>query len=273
LAPLPGADEEATQMRPMARMTRIGGWLVAAVLMTAAGPAAQAAEVKVLSAGAVRSMVTELAAAFRDETGHTVTITGGTVGELRQRLAAGEQAHVVIMSDTGLDQAIAQGLVVPGSRTDVARTAIGVAVLEGAPRPAIATPEQFKQTLLAAKSIAYVDPARGATSGIHFAGVLDRLGIADAVKGKSVLMPGGYAAEAVAKGQAELAVHQISEILPVKGVVLVGPLPSELQKVTVYSAGLPAKGGEADLGRAFIAFLARPAFKPKLAAAGLDYRD
>ncbi len=103
--------------------------------------------------------------------------------------------------------------------------------------------------------------------------MLDRLGIAEAVKGKSVLVPGGYAAEAVAKGQAELAVHQISEILPVKGVVLVGPLPRELQKLTIYSAGLPVKGGEADLGRAFIAFLARPAFKPKFAAAGLDYRD
>src|SRR5207247_5074245 len=131
----------------------------------------------------------------------------------------------------------------------------------------------LKQTLLAVKSFVYIDPARGGTSGIHFASVLQRLGIADAVKGKAVLWPGGFAAEAVVSGQAELVVHQISEILPVKGVAHVGPLPRELQKVTTYSAGLAAKSAVPDAARTFVAYLARPAFKAKFAAAGLDYKE
>ena len=162
---------------------------------------------------------------------------------------------------------------VADSRSDIARTGIGVAVRDGTPPPDISTPDALKQTLLAARSIVYVDPAIGATSGIHFAGVLQRLGIAEAVKDKTVLWPGGYAAEALLKGQAELCVHQISEILPVKGVTLVGPLPRELQKITTYSAALSSRATTPEVGRAFIAFVSRPSFKAKLAAAGLDYRE
>jgi molybdate transport system substrate-binding protein len=153
---------------------------------------------------------------------------------------------------------------------DIARTAIGVAVREGAPKPDISTVDAFKRALLEAKSIVYNDPAIGATSGIHFASVLQRLGIADAVKSKSVLWQGGYAAEAILKGQAELCVHQISELLPVKGVVMVGPLPAELNKVTTYSSSLLPSASDA--GRAFHAYLARPEFRAKFAAAGLDYK-
>jgi molybdate transport system substrate-binding protein len=233
----------------------------------------EAAEIRVFSAGAMKTMITELAEAFRQETGHTVLITAGTVGALRQKAAAGEPADVFILSDVAIDDLSRQGLVVPGTRTDLARTAIGVGVKEGAPRPDISTPEALKQTLLAVKSFVYIDPASGGTSGIHFAGVLQRLGIADAVKDKALLWPGGLAAEAVVKGQAELVVHQISEILPVKGVTLVGPLPKELQKVTTYSAGLAAKSAMSDVARTFIAYLARPVLRPKFEAAGLDYRE
>ena len=176
------------------------------------------------------------------------------------------------MTDVAIDDAIRDGRVVAGSRTDLARTGMGVGVREGAPRPDIATPEAFKATLLAAKSLVYVDPAQGATSGIHFKSVLERLGIADAVRAKTQLVPGGYPAEKVAKGEVEMVVHQISEIVPVKGVAMVGPLPGDLQKVTVYSAGLAARSRQPAVGRAFMAFLARPAFRPKFAAAGLDYR-
>ena len=232
---------------------------------------ARADELKVFSAGAVRAIVTELAEAFRQETGHTVTLSFGTVGVTRGKLASGEPVDVVIMTDVAIDDMAKQGAVVPGSRADLARTGMGLGVREGAPRPDIATSEAFKQTLLAAKSIVYVDPKQGATSGIHFASVLDRLGIADAVKGQ--LVPGGYPAEKVASGEAEVVVHQISEIVPVKGVTLVGPLPPDLQKVTVYSAGLAARSAAPETARAFIAFLTRPAFKAKFAAAGLDYRQ
>jgi len=108
---------------------------------------------------------------------------------------------------------------------------------------------------------------------MHFAGVLKQLGVADAVKGKTTLVPGGYPAELVAKGEVEMVVHQISEIVPVKGVTLVGPLPKELQKVTVYSAGVAVASTSKDAAREFVTFLARPDFKPKLAAAGLDYKE
>jgi molybdate transport system substrate-binding protein len=248
--------------------------LALALALTAAmAVGAEAAELKVMSAGAMKTIVTELGADFTRETGHTLALTTGTVGQLRDKILAGEAADVVVMSDTAIDQLIGQGHLVRGSRVDIARTGIGVAVREGAPKPDIATPEALKQALLAAKSIAYVDPASGGTSGIYFATVLQRLGIADAVKDKSILKPGGFVAELVARGEAELCVHQISEILPVKGATLVGPLPRELQKVTVYSAALPARAPGGEPAKAFIEFLSRPAFKAKLAAAGLDYRE
>lgn len=234
---------------------------------------AQAAEIKVLSAGAVKGIVTELAETFRQETGHTVMLISGTAGEIRQKVAAGDPADVIFVTDTVLEQLVLTRNLVANTRADIARTAIGVAVRAGAPLPDISTPEAFKRTVLAAKSLVYLDPARGATSGVHFAGVLQRLGIADAVKDKTVLWPGGFAAEALLTGQADLCVHQISEILPVKGVTLVGPLPRDLQKITTYSAALSTRAAAPEAGRAFIAFVARPSFRAKFSAAGLDYRE
>ena len=127
--------------------------------------------------------------------------------------------------------------------------------------------------MLEAKSITYVDPARGATSGVHFAGVLERLGIVEAMRPKTVLVRGGAAAEKLVTGEAEICVHQISEILPVKGVALVGPLPKELQKITTYSAGIPARVSAPDAASGFVQFMARPAVKPRLAELGLDYQE
>ena len=246
---------------------------VLALCLWAAPSIVHAAEIKVLSAGAMKSIVADFAEAFRQETGHAVAISTGTAGEIRQKMTAGDPADVVFVSDTVIEQLAATGTVVADTRSDIARTGIGVAVRDGTAPPDISTPEALKQALLAARSIVYQDPAIGATSGIHFAGVLKRLGIAEAVKDKTVLWRGGYAAEALVKGQADLCVHQISEILPVKGVTLVGPLPRELQKITTYSAALSSRASTPDVARTFIAFASRPSFKPKLAAAGLDYRE
>ena len=245
--------------------------LVVALLTSAA--LAQAPELHVLSAGAMRSIVTDLAGAFEKETGNTVKLTFGTVGVVRAKLAEGAPADVAIMTQEAMQEMTRQGAVAQGSWTAIGRTGIGVAVRDGAPKPDIGSPEALKQTLLATKSLVYVDPAQGGTSGIHFASVLQRLGIADAVKSKTTLVPGGYPDELVAKGEVELVVHQISEIVPVKGVTLVGPLPKELQKTTVYAAGVTVASTSKDAARAFVAFLARPDFKPKLAAAGLDYKE
>ena len=252
--------------------TKVSGLLSAAVLVVAAA-SADAAELHVLSAGAVRSVVSDLAAAFEKETGHTVKLTFGTVGVIKSKLASTDPADVAIMTDTALDEMTRQGVVRQGTWAMVGRTGIGVGVRDGAPKPDIGSPEAFKQALLATKSLTYVDPAQGATSGMHFAGVLKQLGVADAVKGKTTLVPGGYPAELVAKGEVEMVVHQISEIVPVQGVTLVGPLPKELQKVTVYSAGVAVASTSKDAAREFVTFLARPDFKPKLAAAGLDYKE
>lgn len=224
--------------------------VMATLLGVGAGPA-RADEVKVLSAGAVRAIVTDLAEQFRQETGNTVTFSFGTAGQTRQKLLSGEPVDVVILTDSGIDDMAKQGAVVSGSRADLARTGMGVGVREGAPRPNIATSEAFKATLLQAKSLVYVDPAQGATSGVHFKSVLERLGIADPVKGKTQLVSGGYPAEKVASGEAELVVHQISEIVPVKGVVLVGPLPPDFQRVTVYSAGLATRSPSPAAAKAF----------------------
>jgi molybdate transport system substrate-binding protein len=251
---------------------RLIGLVVLAVTVAVPAAPARADELIVFSAGAVRAIVTELSEAFRQETGHAVALSFGTVGVTRGKIASGAPVDVVIMTDTAVDDVIREGALVAGSRADLARTGMGVGVREGAPRPDISTPEAFKATLLAAKSLVYVDPAQGATSGIHFKSVLERLGIADAVRAKTQLVAGGYPAEKVASGQAELVVHQISEIVPVKGVVMIGPLPADLQKVTVYSAGLAARSTHPEAARAFVALLTRPAFRPKFAAAGLDYR-
>ena len=256
-------------------LTRTMGFraLLLAVVLSLWAGRGEAAELQVLSAGAMRSIVTELAAAFEKETGNPVKLTFGTVGAIKAKLADGAPADVVIMTDEAMKEMARQGAVVEGSWTAIGRTGIGVAVRDGAPKPDIGSPEALKQTLLSTKSLVYIDPAQGGTSGIHFASVLQKLGIADAVKSKTTLVPGGYPAELVAKGDVEMVVHQISEIIPVKGVTLVGPLPKELQKITVYAAGVTVASASPPTSRVFVAFLARPAFKPKLAAAGLDYKE
>src|SRR5215831_6454705 len=152
-------------------------FLAFALLAGVAG-SGQAAEIRVISAGAVREVMTELGQGYQAETGHTVRMEFGPVGVVRRKLAT-EPADVVILSDTALDQAIQQGSVVVGSRTDIGRTAIGIAVKEGARSPDISTPDALKQALLATRSLTYSDPAQGATSGIHIASVLEKLGITD----------------------------------------------------------------------------------------------
>jgi molybdate transport system substrate-binding protein len=257
----------SAQVRAMTRRLTIAVLL----LLAWAGPVA-AAEVRVLSAGAVKPVVPGLIDTFQKETGHTVTITFDTAGGVKRKVEAGEKGDVLISTDTVVDALVKSNHVVAGSRSDLARTAIGVAVREGAPKPDISTVDAFKRALLEARSIVYNDPAIGATSGIHFAEVLQRLGIAEIVKPKTVLWKGGYAAEALVNGQADLCVHQISELLPVKGVVVVGPLPAELNKITTYSGSLLTSSVTPDAARAFLAYLARPEFRARFAAAGLDYR-
>ena len=149
----------------------------------------------------------------------------------------------MIVSPGAVDDLTQKGKVAAGSRTVLAQVGVGVVVKAGAPKPDIGTVDAFKRALLDAKSVAYIDPASGGSSGIFVAKLLDGLGIAAQVKPKAKLIPGGAVADHIADGEAEIGIHQISEILPVKGVTLVGPLPAEIQNYTTYAAGVE-RGGE-----------------------------
>ena len=152
----------------------------------------------------------------------------------------------------------------------MARVGVGVMVKAGAPAPDISSVEAFKRALLAAKSVAYIDPASGGSSGIYVAGLLDKLGIADQVKPKAKLKKGGYVADLIASGEAELGIHQISEIVPVKEVTLIGPLPAEIQNYTVYAAGIGAGAKDAEAAKALIKALTGPAAAAVLKSKGME---
>jgi molybdate transport system substrate-binding protein len=221
---------------------------------------ATAADIKVISAGAVRGLIAGMIADYARETGHTFDFKVGTTGQLRAIIASGEPADLIIASAPLMGELEKSGKMQPGSRADLGRVGIGVAVRDGASAPDLATPEAFKQALIDARSVAYTDPREGGTSSTYVLGVLDRFGIADAVTKKAVLTNGGHAAvEKVARGEAEIAVTLISEIVAVKGARLAAPVPQALQLYTVYAAAIPASSTDPAAARAFIAALAGPA--------------
>jgi molybdate transport system substrate-binding protein len=242
-------------------------------LLFIANPAL-AAEISVLCAGAARGSIVPLIEPFQRASGHVIRFDYGTAGQIQARLKEGPAAairpDVVIVTPAVLAELEKAGIVAAGSTVALARTGMGVGVREGAARPDISSVEAFRRALLAARAVAYIDPAAGGTSGRYFAGVLEKLGIAEAIRPKAVLVPGGYAAERVAQGEADLVVHQISEILPVKGVTLVGPLPAELQLYTTYAAALVAGTAQAEAARAWIRYLSGPEGRKAFAERGLE---
>ncbi len=243
-----------------------------AILLTAAGAprGAAAAEIKVLSAGAFKQVLLALLPDFEKQTGHRVQIANDTVGGLTRRIEGGENFDLAVLTPAAIEALVSKGRLVAGSRKDLARVGIGVVVKEGAAKPDISTDEAFKKALLAAQSIAYIDPAAGGSSGIYVARMLEKLGIAAELKGRSRLIQGGAVAEHIANDEAELGIHQISEILPVKGVTLVGPLPANLQNYTTYAAALSATAKEPAAAKALIETLTGPAAGAVLKAKGMD---
>lgn len=233
--------------------------LALAVSSLAMPQTAHAAEIKVVSGGAFKQVLNALAARYQTDTGNTLAITYRTVGQHLDLIRAGKEAFdVAILTPAAIDGLIKDGKVMPGTRTDLAKTGIGVVVKAGTPLPDISSVEAFKRALLAAKSVAYIDPKAGGSSGIYVGGLLERLGIAAQVNAKAVLVHGGAVADHVADGEAELGIHQISEILPVKGVTLVGPLPADIQNFTVYAAGIGSAGKDPAAARAVVEFFAGP---------------
>jgi molybdate transport system substrate-binding protein len=230
---------------------------------------ADAAEVKVLTAGAMKQVVLALLPEFEKQ-GHKLIVDNDTAGGLQKRIEGGEPLDVAVITPAALDQLAGRGKIAPGTKVDLARVAIGVMVRPGTKIPDISTVDAFRQALLDAKSVAYIDPASGGSSGIYLDKLFEKMGIADAIRAKARLKRGGYVADLLVSGDAELGIHQISEIVPVKGVTLVGPLPAEIQNYTVYAGALSAAAKDAAAAKAFLDLLAGPAAAAIFREKGMD---
>jgi len=242
------------------------------VIAFAAPARSNAAEIKVLTSRAMNHVLTELGGTFERTSGHKVTLVLAPPTEIQKRVENGEIVDVV-MSGATVNNLVKQGKIASDDRVLLARVGIGVAVRTGAPRPDISSPEALKRALLAAKSIVYTDPAIGGASGIHFEKVLDRLGIAKEIQAKSIKNPLAAtkpSAEFVARGEAELGIQLISEIVSVPGATLLGPLPGDLQAMSDILAGILKTAPQPDATRALLKFLTSPAATPAIKAAGME---
>jgi molybdate transport system substrate-binding protein len=228
--------------------------------MISAAAIPRAAHLKVLSAGAVKYVVTDFAPKFARDTGDQVEFTFGTIGGVQERLRNGETADIIIGTAAAIARLEQAGVLVAGSRIELGRTLTGICVRHDTPAPDISTPERFKQAMLDARSVAYTDPQAGGTSGIYLVGLFARLGIAEAV-GKKALrcINGDEVVNRVLAGDAELGSTFISEIVPVKGVKVAGALPAAIENSTAYAAGVMAGSSHRDAAARFIAMLTAPA--------------
>jgi molybdate transport system substrate-binding protein len=228
------------------------------------------AELVVFSTIGVRSAAEQLFAQF-DKASHKLAVTWGTAPMLVKRIEDGDTADVVVLSRAGIDALQKQGKIAPGTDTTLASSGVGIAVKAGAPKPDISTPEALKRALLAAKSIAYSEPSAGGASGVYFAKLLERMGIAEQMKPKTKYPPpGGFSANLLMTGEAELAVQQKPELLHVAGAEVISLLPGDLNVVTEFAAAIMAgcKNGEA--GKALIKMLQSPEAMAVFRSKGLD---
>ncbi|MDF0581575.1 substrate-binding domain-containing protein [Bradyrhizobium yuanmingense] len=231
-----------------------------------------AAEVRVMISGGLTSAYKALAPEFEKASGHKVLTEygpsmGTTANAIPVRLERGEPADVLIMVGYALSDLASKGKVVAGSQVDLTKSPIGIAVKSGAPKPDISSADAVKRALLAAKTIAYSDSASGVYVSTE---MFDKLGITEAMKDKARKIPATPVGEIVAHGEAELGFQQISELKPVKGIDIVGPLPDELQRITNFSAGIATGAKEPEAGRALINFLASPAAHDAIIASGME---
>ncbi|MDB5635599.1 MAG: Molybdate transport system substrate-binding protein [Bradyrhizobium sp.] len=231
---------------------------------------AEPVEVTVLTSVALTSALDELAPQFERATGNKLKIGYSLIADIKKRVLAGETADVIMLSRPAMDDLQKQDKFAPGSLVDVAATPVAIAVRAGAPKPDISSADALKRSLLAAKSIVYADPAKGGASGVYFAQVVDRLGIAEQLKSRTILVPGAQSAEVVAKGDAEIGVAQASEIVPVAGAQLVGPLPGELGSLTQFTAAIGAGSKQAEAAKSLIQFLTGPAGAPLFISKGFQ---
>jgi molybdate transport system substrate-binding protein len=227
----------------------------------------QAAEIKLLASSAMKGACLELIPQFEKATGHQVSAAWSSTPDVQKRISAGEAADLIILGDSGTEELIKQGKLAPGSRANFAKSGIGVAVRAGAPQPDISSAEAVKRSVLAAKSVAY---SAGA-SGTYLVSMFQKLGISDEVKAKTAeVKPGEPVGEVVARGDAEIGFNQMSELIRVNGIQILGPLPAEIQNITVYSGGIHTATKEADGATALVKFLTAPAAVPIIKKHGLE---
>lgn len=230
-----------------------------AMFVVAQASLAAAAELKIYSTIGVKGAVEQLVPQFEKASGHKLAITWATAAMLVKRIEGGETADVLILTRAAIDTLSKEGKIAPGSEVTLASSGIAVAVKAGAPKPDISTPDAFKQALLNAKSVAYSNPASGGASGVYFARLLDRMGIADAMQAKTKYPPpGGNAADLLLTGEAELAIQQKPEVMDVPGAEVVGLLPGDLNQVTAFAAGIGADSKNADAAKALIKLMQSP---------------
>ena len=237
------------------------------------GIKAEAAELTVLSAFGMQSVLEDLGPKFERATGHKLAISFATGGATVKRAQDGETADVVIALRQGIDGLVKDGKAAADNVTVLARSGIVVIVRKGAPKPDISSPDALKRTLLAANAISYVDPASGGASGIHFAKVLDRLGIANEMPSKTVFPNSKTPAEVgvvVANGEAEIGVHVIQEVISVAGIEIVGPLPGDLQNTIVFATAIMASAKDAAAAKALVHFLRTPEAAAVIKAKGME---
>ena len=250
-------------------MIRFLGLMLSLAVMLLAAPAG-AAEIKVLSAGAVRAVVEAMIDDYSRQTGQKFDITVGTTGQLRTAIESGKPADLVIVSAPLMQELEKTGKLTPGSRVDLGSLGIGVVIRDDAPAPDVSTPEAFKKALIDARSVTYTGPAEGGTSGIHVQNLLNRFGITDVVEKKALHANGGRdAVEKVARGEAEIGITFTSEFVPVAGTRVVGPLPKEIEYVNGYAGAIPKDAAVAP-AKAFLSFLASPSSKECFKSFGLD---
>ncbi|MBV1698088.1 MAG: substrate-binding domain-containing protein [Hyphomicrobiales bacterium] len=253
-------------------MIRIIGRIAAAIAaLVLPVTFACAADINVYGTIGMRNALEQLTPLFQKQSGATLALTWGTAAMLTKRIEAGEPADVVILTSDNVDALNTQGKVAPDTETTLAKSSIAVAVKVGAAKPDISTADSLKQALLKAKSIAYSNPAYGGASGVYFAKLLDRLGIADQMKAKTKYpSAGGNSAGLLVDGQVELAVQQKPELMNIPGVDIAGLLPADLNKVTAFAAAVTASSKSADVAKALIKFLQSPAAVKVLKTSGFE---
>ena len=243
---------------------------VGIILVIVAGNAAEPVDIRVLSVNAIQQVMEDLAPRFERATGNKLAIRYETLGGVVKLVRGGATADVIIIPREGIETLVKEKLNV-GNVAVIARSGLGVAVRRGAPKPDISSPETLRRALLAAKSITYSDPANGGASGIHFANVLERLGIVKEIEPKTIFAkPGDETAVLVANGKAELGVHQFQVLRSVAGVEIVGPLPGDLQDNIIFAGAIMGSSKSVHAGKAFLDFLRTPGAAAVMKANGME---